>query len=91
MLNYLNDSALNQDHKKKVSTICRFSRTLSSAISRVSCQHKIGKIELWLLYYISDFLTLSINENRIGGVMIIVFASNAVDRVFEPRSGKTKN
>jgi hypothetical protein len=31
------------------------------------------------------------NENRISGVMVSVFASSAVDRGFESRSGKTKD
>ena len=30
-------------------------------------------------------------ENRIGGVMVSVLASSAVDRGFEPRSGQTKD
>jgi hypothetical protein len=30
-------------------------------------------------------------ENRIGGVMVSVLASSAVDCVFEPRSGQTKD
>ena len=29
--------------------------------------------------------------NHIGGVMVNVFASNVVDRGFEPRSGQTKD
>jgi hypothetical protein len=29
-------------------------------------------------------------EDNIGGVMVSVCASSAVDRVFEPRSGQTK-
>jgi hypothetical protein len=29
--------------------------------------------------------------NRIGGVMVSVFTSSAVDRGFEPRSGQTKD
>ena len=29
-------------------------------------------------------------HNRIGGVIICVLASSAVDREFEPRSGQTK-
>jgi hypothetical protein len=33
----------------------------------------------------------SYNANRIGGVMVRVFASIAVDRGFEPRSGHTKD
>ena len=34
----------------------------------------------------------SINlKHRIGGVMVSVIASSAVDRVFEPRSGQTKD
>jgi hypothetical protein len=32
-----------------------------------------------------------LNFNYIGSVMVIVFASNAVDRGFEPRSGQTKD
>ena len=28
-------------------------------------------------------------ENRVGGVMVSMVASNAVDRVFEPRLGQT--
>ena len=31
------------------------------------------------------------NTNRIGGVMVRVPASSAVDRVFEPLSGHTKD
>ena len=30
------------------------------------------------------------DKNSIGGVMISVFASNAVDRGFDPGSGQTK-
>ena len=30
-------------------------------------------------------------KNRIGGVMVSVLASSAVDRGFEPRSGHTKD
>jgi hypothetical protein len=30
-------------------------------------------------------------SNRIGGVMVSVLTSSAVDRGFEPRSGQTKN
>ena len=30
-------------------------------------------------------------KNRIGGVMVSVLASSAVDRGFEPRSGQTKD
>ena len=30
-------------------------------------------------------------SNRIGGVMVSVLASSAVDRGFEPQSGQTKN
>ena len=31
------------------------------------------------------------NSNRIGGIMVSVLASNAVDRGFESRSGHTKD
>jgi hypothetical protein len=30
------------------------------------------------------------HSDHIGGVIVIVFASSTVDRVFEPRSGQTK-
>ena len=33
----------------------------------------------------------SYNANRIGGIMVRVLASIAVDRGFEPRSGHTKD
>jgi hypothetical protein len=33
----------------------------------------------------------SLHTNRIGGVMVSVLASSAVDRGFEPRSGQTKD
>ena len=33
----------------------------------------------------------SYNTNRIGGVMVRVLASSAVDRGFEPRSGHIKD
>ena len=36
-------------------------------------------------------MTISIINDRIGGVMISVLASSAVDRGFEPRSGQTKD
>ena len=33
----------------------------------------------------------SYNTNRIGGVIVGVFASGAIDRGFQPRSGHTKD
>ena len=33
----------------------------------------------------------SYNTNRVGGVMVRVLASSAVDRGLEPRSGRTKD
>ena len=33
----------------------------------------------------------SYNRNRIGGVMVGVFASSAIDRGFQPRSGRIKD
>ena len=44
-----------------------------------------------MLYNISDVTALCILENQIGGVMVSMLASSAVDRGFEPRSGKTKD
>ena len=49
-----------------------------------------------LLLYINNIHQLKISgskitpRNRIAGVMASVFASSAVDRGFEPRSGQTK-
>ena len=37
------------------------------------------------------FNNISIISNRIGGVMVSVLASSAVDRGFESRSGQTKD
>ena len=34
---------------------------------------------------------LSITANRIGGIMVSVLASSAVDRGFKPQSGQTKD
>ena len=34
---------------------------------------------------------LTVKQNRIGGIIISVLASSAVDRGFEPRSGQTKD
>ena len=45
-------------------------------------------------YFIIYMLSLKINSNLInpiGGEMVSVLASNAVDRGFEPRSGQTKD
>ena len=36
-------------------------------------------------------ICLLVKKNRIGGVMVSVLASSAVDSGFEPRSGQTKN
>ena len=41
--------------------------------------------------YVLSCMTISIINDRIGGVMISVLASSAVDRGFEPRSGQTKD
>ena len=48
-----------------------------------------------IINYNFPCFTLKINiiiiVNRIGGVMISVFASTVIDRGFEPRSDYTKN
>ena len=36
-------------------------------------------------------LCLFLSSSRIGGVMVTVLASSAVDHGFEPRSGQTKD
>jgi hypothetical protein len=44
---------------------------------------------VWLIFWTSIiFLDVM---NRIGGVMVSVLASSAVDRWFEPRSDQTKD
>ena len=40
---------------------------------------------------ISELSQCKIYFNHIGGVMVSVLASSAVDRGFEPRSGQTKD
>ena len=44
-------------------------------------------------FYVLSIQTrlFKITENRIGGVMVSVLASNAVDRGFKPRSGQIKD
>ena len=39
-------------------------------------------------YYVNPSVT---EENRIGGVMVSLLISSAVDRGFNPRSGQTKD
>jgi hypothetical protein len=38
-----------------------------------------------------DYATIHLDTNRIIDIMINVFSSSAVDQVFEPRSGETKD
>ena len=45
----------------------------------------------YLLCCTYTFNSLLVRCNRIGGVMVSVLASGAVDRGFEPRSGQTKD
>jgi hypothetical protein len=49
-------------------------------------------IEKEVFGFIFKYLcSISNVENRIGGVMVKVLASSAVDREFKPRSGQTKD
>ena len=41
--------------------------------------------------YVEFITELNAHFNHIGGVMVSVFASSAVDRGFEPQSGQTKD
>ena len=43
-----------------------------------------------MLYVAKVIHTFESRSNRIGGVMVSVLASSAVDRRFEPRSGQIK-
>jgi hypothetical protein len=47
-------------------------------------------MDFWVLAHWNNSPRVDIIENRIGGVMVRVFASSAVDRGFEPQSGQTK-
>ena len=40
---------------------------------------------------ISYIMVVNFISNRIGGIMVSVLASSAVDRGFEPRMGQTKD
>ena len=42
------------------------------------------------IYNYNFTLLIQYNRNRIGGVIVSVLFSSAVDRGFEPRSGQTK-
>ena len=39
----------------------------------------------------ADIFLIQLSQNRIGGVMVSVLASSAVDRGFEPQLGQTKD
>ena len=54
----------------------------------VLLQWNVLGLELWCLIPLSVLL---VEENCIGGVMVSVLASSAVDCGFEPRSGQTKD
>jgi hypothetical protein len=41
--------------------------------------------------FTSEFSLIFKDENHIGGVMVSMLSSSAVDRGFEPRSGQTKD
>ena len=65
--------------------------------STYACAHSSFAVFLFiipfvmlLMYFLLVFHVLSWLVNRIGGVMVNVFASSVVDRVFEPRSGQPK-
>jgi hypothetical protein len=47
--------------------------------------NRVYTIHIWWLYIMFH------HQNNIGGVMVSVLASSAVDRWFEPRSGQTKD
>jgi hypothetical protein len=60
----------------------------------VKCRTSVKDLFLYLIYFLSvelDSLPCSFISNRIGGVMVSVFASSAVDRGFEPRSGQSNS
>ena len=46
---------------------------------------------MFMLYIVVVSRLYANLENHIGGVMVSMLASSAVDRGFEPRSGQTKD
>ena len=44
-----------------------------------------------ICFNFTEICSVTICSNRIGGVMVSMLASSAVDRGFEPRSGQTKD
>jgi hypothetical protein len=48
-------------------------------------------ITISLFWDYSRDYTVSINQHCIGGVMVSVLSSSAVDRGFQPRSAQTKD
>ena len=45
----------------------------------------------YCLMYLAEYLSFYADFQRIGGVMVSVLASSAVDRGLDPRSGQTKD
>jgi hypothetical protein len=61
--------------------------------------NKMNKYKISFIYYLRLKCVLNLQSsfihyvkvNRIGGVMVSVLASSAVDHGFKPRSGQTKD
>jgi hypothetical protein len=63
--------------------------------TNTDCLFVHAKVFVFVLFFVWPILSMSLDcpffINLIGGVMIRVFASSAVDRRFEPRSGQTRD
>ena len=63
--------------------------------TNTDCLFVHAKVFVFVLFFVWPILSMSLDcpffINLIGGVMIRVFASSAVDRGFEPRSGQTRD
>ena len=66
---------------------CYFVLFFVTVILQLSYTYKL----CYLSYRIKEWLIIIISYNRIGGVMVRVFAASVVDRGFEPRSGQTND
>jgi hypothetical protein len=73
----------------RIKTIWAFYININVILSTASCR-LTGLKYLSVFWFTDSYLAFHF-VNRIGGVMVSVFSSSAVDRGFEPRSGQAKD
>jgi hypothetical protein len=73
----------------RIKTIWAFYININVILSTASCRFT-GLQYLYVLWFTDSYLAFHF-VNRIGGVMVSVFSSSAVDRGFESRSGQAKD